>query len=335
MPLIITPGQLVRRGQFYRQFGQLLTAGIPVLKALDLISHNPPAHSFRKPTQDMIAQVSQGSTLSEAMQHLGKWVPSFDLALVEAGERSGRLDAVFRLLSDYYEDRAAVARRMIGDLLYPVFLLHFGVLIFAFVKWVQGNAGVFGFAMSILVVLVPLYIVVFLIIYAAQGRRGAKWRSFLERLLRPVPVLGSARHYLALSRLSAALEALINAGVNILEAWEMAAAASGSPAIYRTVLAWRPLVNAGQTPAEVVNAARSQFPELFANLYHSGEVSGQLDDSLRRLHVYYRDEGTQKVKILTLMVPKAVYLIVAGLVALWVIRFYTSYFDQVRKAGGF
>jgi type II secretory pathway component PulF len=334
MSFIVTPSQLIRRGQFYRQLGQLIAAGIPIIKALDMLTRNPPARSFQQPIQLMIARLSEGSTFAEAMHHLGNWVPSFDLALVEAGEKSGRLDQVFRLLADYYEDRAAVARRMIGDLLYPVFLFHFGILIFAFIEWFKGGTSLFGFALGILEVLIPIYVVVFLMLFGAQGKRGVKWRSFLEKLLRPVPLLGAARHCLALSRLSAALEALINAGMNILEAWEMAAAASGSPAMYRTVLAWRPQVNAGQTPAETVRAARSQFPELFANLYYSGEVSGQLDETLRRLHVYYRDEGTQKVRMLTLIIPKAIYLGVAAFVAFKVITFYTGYFNDINKAIG-
>jgi type II secretory pathway component PulF len=61
----------------------------------------------------------------------------------------------------------------------------------------------------------------------------------VERTLRWVPILGKARQDLALARLAAALEALLNAGVPIIGAWELAATASGSPALRRTVLTWR------------------------------------------------------------------------------------------------
>ena len=46
-------------------------------------------------------------------------------ALVKAGDRSGRLDACFKLLAGYYEERAQMARQMISDLVYPVFLVPF------------------------------------------------------------------------------------------------------------------------------------------------------------------------------------------------------------------
>jgi type II secretory pathway component PulF len=172
------------------------------------------------------------------------------------------------------------------------------------------------------------------LLYAAQARRGEKWRSFLERILRPVPMLGTARHSLALARLAAALEALINAGVRIIEAWELAAAASGSPAIYRAVTAWKPEVMAGRTPSEVVSASR-QFPEVFANLYHSGEISGQLDDTLRRLHAYYQEEGSRKMHFVSQWVPRMIYFGVAILVGYKVIMFYMGHINDIKNAGGF
>src|SRR5256885_3087592 len=131
-------------------------------------------------------------------------------------------------------------------------------------------------------------------IFAAQGRRGESGRAFLERFFRAVPLFGSARQNLALARLAAALEALITAGVSIIEAWELAATASGSPALRRAVLAWKPEVLAGQTPAEAVNRSGA-FPELFANLYHTGEITGQLDETLDHLHRLYQEEATRKL----------------------------------------
>jgi type II secretory pathway component PulF len=187
------------------------------------------------------------------------------------------------------------------------------------------------FFLETFAILLPIYGGIALIIYAAQGRRGAHWRSIFEKFLRPVPVLGTARHCLALSRLSAALEALINAGVTSVEAWEMAAAACGSPRILHTVLAWRSQVMSGTLPSDAVNAAPREFPEVFRNLYKSGEVSGQLDDSLKRLRDYYQEEGTTKLHLLAQWMPKFVYFIIAGFIAFKVISFYTGYFNQINQ----
>jgi type IV pilus assembly protein PilC len=333
MPLIITPGQLSRRADFYHQLGQLTGAGLGLMRALEQLKRNPPDRSYREPIGRVLAQITDGSTLTDSLRRAGHWLPAFDLALLEAGEHSGRLEACFRLLADYYTDRARLARQMIGDLAYPAFLLHFAIFIFPFAQFfTSGNWAVY--LCQTMGVLIPLYAVVALMIFAAQSRHGETWRACFESLLHPIPVVGLARHYLALARLATALEALLSAGVTIIEAWELAATASGSPALRRTVLGWRPLVDGGQTPAEAVSAS-GKFPELFASQYATGEISGKLDDTLQRLHVYYQEEGSRKLQAVSRWTPRAIYFCVVLMIAYRVIHFYTGYFNQVRDAGGF
>ena len=181
-------------------------------------------------------------------------------------------------------------------------------------------------------VLLPLYALVALAVYAGQGAHGETWRRWLERVLRPVPVLGVAGRNLALGRLAAALGALLDAGVTVIEAWELAGAASGSPALRRTVLAWRPDLDRGRTPAETVRD--SGVFQIFSSQYASGEISGQLDDVLKRLHVYYQEEGSRKLHAVARWLPRAVYLVIMLAIAYNVIRFYTSYFGQLKQIMG-
>jgi len=303
-----------------------------VIRALEQIKANPPARSFREPLQRLLDELARGATLAESLQQLG-WLPVFDVALVEAGERSGRLDACFRLLADYYNDRATLARQVIADLIYPVALFHMAVFIFPFAQFfLTGNllaylAKTFG-------VLIPIYIFIGLAIYATQSKHGEPWRARIESLVRRIPMLGTARHYLALSRLAAALEALTNAGVNVVAAWDLAAAASGSPALRRAIAAWKPRLVAGQTPSEAVRAC-PLFPEMFANLYASGEVSGKLDDSLRHLHRVYNEDGARKLHAFAQWTPRLVYLLVALMIACKVVQFWLGYFNEINNASHF
>lgn len=333
MALIFTPGQLTQRSEFYHQLGQLLSAGISLPSALEEVARHPPSRAYREPIHQLQADLSGGYTFAEAVERLGSWVPSFDQALISAGEHSGRLDAGFRLLADYYSDRARIARQMIADLAYPVFLFHFAVFIFPFPKLFQtGNWWVYG--LQTFGVLLPIYAILLAVVYASQGRHGELWRSWVESLVGFVPILGKAQRYLALARLSAALEALLSAGVSIIQAWELAAAASGSPALRRAVVSWKPQVDAGQTPAEVVRAS-SRFPEMFVSQYSTGEISGRLDDTLRLLHRFYQEEGTRKLHAVAQWTPRAVYLFIVLMIAFRVVRFWTDYFGQVQAAGGF
>jgi type IV pilus assembly protein PilC len=334
MSFIVTPRQFTQRAELYHQLSQLTSAGIGVVPALEQIRRNPPASSFRQPLQNFLDELAKGRTLSDSLQS-GGWLPVFDTALIDAGERSGRLDACFRLLADYYNDRARVIKLVIAQLIYPVGLVHLAAFIFLIVlpfAASQFNASLTWLFIRAALVLAPLYGIVALAIYALQGKHGENWCARLESLLRPVPLLGAARHYLALSRLAAALEALISAGVNVVEAWSLAATASGSPAFRRAVAAWKTQLADGRTPAELVRACRL-FPETFANLYASGEVSGKLDETLRRLFSYYQEEGTHKLNLFATWTPRLAYGIVAVIIAYNIIQFYTNYFNAALNTG--
>jgi type II secretory pathway component PulF len=333
MPLFVTPGQFSQRAGFYHQLGQLVAAGLGIIPALVQVGHTPPARSYREPIRRVLGQLARGGTLAESLERSGHWFPAFDVALIRAGEQSGRLDTCFRLLADHYTERARITRQLISDLTYPVFVFHLAIFIFPFAKFfMSGDWAVY--ARQTLGVLIPLYAIVALLIYAAQSRHGEKWRAGVESLLHLVPVLGTARRDLALARLAAALEALLSAGVTIVEAWALAATASGSPAFRRIVRAWRPLLNAGKTPAEGVRAS-PRFPVFFANQYATGEVSGKLDETLGRLQKYYQEEGTRKLHALAQWVPRMIYLAVALLIAYRVVQFWLGYFKQIQDAGGF
>jgi type II secretory pathway component PulF len=322
MPLLVTPGQLQRRAELYHQLSQLLSAGIGLMQALETLRRSPPDRSFREPLASLHEYLTRGSTFGDALAAVGAWTPSFDVALLRAGEQSGRLPACFKLLADYYNERAQLARQVLNDMAYPLFLFHFAIFLGPLPALIT-SGNVLAYAGQTLGILVPLHAAVVLLLYAAQGKHGESWRSNLESLTRRLPMLGAARRSLALSRLAAALEALINAGVSIIDAWELAASASGSPALRRAVLAWKPRVLAGATPAQVVTGC-AEFPELFANLYHTGEISGKLDESLDRLSVLYREEGSRKLRQVAAWTPKLVYFGIVLMIAWRVVSFYAG-----------
>lgn len=323
MAFIVTPRQLDQRSELFHQLAQLTSAGIGIIPALEQIKRSPPSRSYREPLQGLLDELTRGATVTDALYRLG-WLPAFDQALVGAGEKSGRLDACFRMLATYYSDRSRLIKQVISQLIYPVGLIHFAAFIFLVVlpfAHSQFNASLTLLFAEAALVLSPLYVATVLLVYVTQGKHGEKWRSGIEAVLRPVPVLGTARRYLALSRLAAALEALISAGVNIFDAWDLAAAASGSPALRRAVANWRPEVTAGQLPSEAVRHC-GLFPETFANLYASGEISGKLDESLRNLHRLYADDGARKLHNFAQITTRSIYLLVMLIIAYQIIQFY-------------
>lgn len=327
--MITSPRQFNQRAELFHQLAQLTSAGLGIIPALEQIKRSPPTRSYREPVRRLLEELAQGATVADSLHRLG-WLPAFDLALIEAGERSGRIDACFRLLAGYYHERARLIRQMAADLMYPVFVYHLSVFVVTLLEFLWSGPWL----LVLLGGLLPVYAATAFLMYASQDQRNEAWRAKVEAISRPIPVLGTARHYLALARLAAALEALISAGVNIFEAWDLAAAASGSPALRRAVAAWKPNLTAGQTPSEMVQTC-SQFPEMFAGLYASGEVSGKLDESLRNLNRLYDEEGLRKLHLVATWVPRMIYFMVALIVAYIVIRFWIGYFNQINQLSHF
>jgi len=321
MPLITTPKQLNQRAELYHQLGVMTTAGLSIHKALEHLQSNPPSLALRAPISQLLANLAEGHTVSESVRMIDKWLPTFDVALIDASERSGRLDVCFKLMAVYYRERAQMVRQMISDMAYPAFVFHFAVLIFAFVDLIKPTGTFAHFIWTIVAILVPIYAVVFFIIYACQGRHGESWRGKMEEIFSRIPLLGTARQDLALARLSMALESLLNAGVPIVTAWELAATASGSPALDRTVQRWKGPFQEGSSPSELVSRS-DRFPQLFANLYHTGEVSGTTDQTLTRLHMLYQTEGAARMKNLSQWTAKVIHIGVLLVVAWRIVSWY-------------
>jgi len=331
--LLITPGQLSSRSELFHQLAQVTASGLGLISALEILQRNPPRPSFRAPIARLLRQLNEGSSFGESLEHSGRWLSSFDVALLQAGEQSGRLPDCFRVLSKYYAERAQLARQVIGFAIYPLIVFHVAVFIFPVGKLTDLvlKGAVVPFVLQKLIVLLPVYGLAFFLASALQSTRGEMWRATVERWLALVPVLGKARRSLAIARLAIALEALLNAGVNIIEAWELAAAASGSPALRRVVTRYKPELLAGRTPSEMVSSHR-EFPTTFASLYHAGEISGTLDDAMKRSHAYFEEEGSRKTKQFVFSLAGALVGGVMLLAAYNIIRFYLGYFQQINDA---
>ena len=190
----------------------------------------------------------------------------------------------------------------------------------------DGDVG--GFIGRKVVFFVPFYAVAAFAVYAAQGSRGRVWRSVLEGWVQWVPFLGRARRSLVLSRLSLALDALLNAGVSTVRAWPLAAAASGSPAMEREIRRWIPQIENGRTPAEIIVRSR-QFPNHFSSIYASSELSGRVDDALPRLSVHYQEEGLRLSRVSANLLTAIIYGAVMLTAAYQIVSFWLGFYGQI------
>lgn len=335
MPLFLTPRRLDQFGELYHQTGTMLGSGLTLPRTLELIRDAPPAASFRPHLNRVLADLRQGATFSEALANVRGWLPDLDIALIAAGEQSGRLDACCLRLATYYKDRARLLRAIFADLAYPVFLLLLVLLIFppgalARLVW-QGDVA--GFLIPKLQILAAVALIQVLLLALNRTGQASGFRRAWEEVLHAIPIFGRARRSMALARLTLALEALLNAGVNILDAWPLAAAASGSPTLEAAAARARERMVAGETPGEAI-AREAAFPAKFTSLYRSGELSGRLDQSLAYLHADYADEAARLYKRLAEWTPRLVFLLIAGVVGYFIVTFWTGYFSGLLDGAG-
>lgn len=317
-----------RRAAFFDQWAALLDAGVPLLDALRHLSEHPPLPGVARRLLGAIDRIQAGATLTEAFRASKIPLLPLERAVLEAAEQSGRLVASLRLLAEEARQRATLSRQVWSGLAYPLFLLHFAALVLPLPEWVRsGDVG--AYAARVLGVLVPFHGAVWGLLWWSRRERQSSGTAAGEAVLDAIPLLGSGRRALGLSRLAGGLKLLIEAGVSVPEAWRLAARACGSARVCRAVEDWWPRWQQGETPAE--SLGRSPWiPSLFADQYATGELSGRLDEVLGRLQGYYAEEARARLKAFADWLPRLVYLAVACWITWQVIRFWSAYFGQIE-----
>lgn len=328
MPPILTAGTSKRLSEFYHQLASMIAAGVSLPEALRLQIETPSARFIAKGLSRTQDYLEQGYHFAEALRESGDWLPPFDISLIDAAEKSGRLDSSFRLLSDYYQQRAELSGQVVSSLLYPLVIIHVAILVFptSLLVAMVVDGEVNAFLMGKLVILGPLYLILGLVFYFSQSQRGGAGQVLQERFYGLIPYLGKALREKALARFTVSLQALLNAGVGVTSAWGSAAEASGSVRLFKAVQAIVPKIEAGATPGEAIQAVRA-FPPMFVSLYNTGELSGDLDGTLNRLYQHYHLESARRLTAFTTWLPRFIVWIVMLYVAYSVLQFFLDYFS--------
>ncbi|RME91683.1 MAG: hypothetical protein D6766_11475 [Verrucomicrobia bacterium] len=332
--MIEMPGQVARLAQFYHGLANMLEAGIPLLQVVEKFRQGG-GWRLGRALRRLHERLLLGDTLTEALAATGRAFPSFDKALLAAGEQSGRLDHVARLLADYHRERYELMRSALQRMGYPALVVFVAVMVFppgAIVALIRGG-DVTAFVMSKLLTLAKLAAVFLVLTWFLQPGRGLWLRSLIEGVARWVPVWGKARYSRALARLALALDALLNAGVSVVQAWEMAGEASGSPRLLRACRKARRAMEEGATPSEAI-AATKAFPWDFVSMYASGEQSGRIDQSLAYLRRHHEEESRRGYRTLAVWIPLLLYLVILVVIAWHIVSFWLGYYQNVFQQYG-
>lgn len=124
----VSTGQLVA---FYSQLADLMTSGVPLLRALRLIEDQAGSPALKVVVGDIRDQVADGRRLAQAMGKHPQIFSNLVISLVEAGEEGSFLEDALRRLAKFVQHQNDLKGKVVGAMIYPVFVATFGVVIVA------------------------------------------------------------------------------------------------------------------------------------------------------------------------------------------------------------
>jgi type II secretory pathway component PulF len=304
---------------FYFQLSTMLSSGVSIVEALTTLSEQHRGRAHRV-FDDLAEHVSRGGSLSAAVVRYPETFDRFALAMVRSGESSGGLDTNLGLLGETIERFRNLRTRVITALLYPAILVHLAVLIPNLLILVK--FGFWPYVEVCLRSLVPIYAVVTAVWFLHQVLRQT--RLYSEFILGMFFFGGVARK-IALARLSRALASLHDAGVPVGTALETAGEAATNGTITEVFRRASKRVLAGRLLSESIADAPHIDP-LVLSMVETGERTGRLGDTLRKLAEYYDHEAYTAIERAAKVIPVLIYVGIAVYIGYKVVSFWLGYY---------
>ena len=323
---------LREKQSLYHSLAQLIRTGIPFPAALDKLAGTTRGGARRLVDAARLA-LANGRTVGEAFAAQRPAVTPLEASVLTAVEKSGQLDHGLRELSDYFGSLAQARALVIRRIQYPVFLLHFGIIVLgAPVLVLKGSREFFR---QVGTTFIFIYAAAAIVAMVAPVLRDAGATSAaVDRLLGCVPLIGKVRRSFALSRFCTVYGLQLNAGVNVIDALIAAGRASRSGLVSSAVDAAVPEVRGGAQVGPLL-AASGAFPAELMQSLIVGEETGRLDEELRRMAADLRQEAIGTLETLADWLPKFFYVAIVLYLA-WkiLVLFQTSIAPMYRDALG-
>ncbi|MCX5707914.1 MAG: type II secretion system F family protein [Candidatus Omnitrophica bacterium] len=166
---------------FYRELAQLVSSGVTIIEAIDIISRQGGYSQFNKVLAKISQDLKTGSSLGEAFLRYPEIFPPLHANMIKYSETSGRLAQGISSLADYLEKEYAMQQALIVGLAYPIFLLHAAMFLLPVVNAFGCNSG--GYLRGFLSIFVPVYGLVFLVCLALRMGKNEGFKTGMDRLI--------------------------------------------------------------------------------------------------------------------------------------------------------
>ncbi len=328
---------------FNQQFNTLIKAGLPILKALDLLAERAATPRLRPLLEDVRGRVREGASLSEALERQGSF-PKVYVTAVLAGEKSGNLTGVLDYYIAYQRVATGVRKKLIATLIYPVILVTVAAAIVTYlVTYVVPQFAKLYSDMSVELPLVTRLLLTLTVSYrgyfgAAVGLLVAGIIGLLiwsrteggglavDRLKLKIPILGDTWIKFQVAQFCRTLSTLLGGGTPLVSALSTAADSVQSRLVSSSIARAAELVREGQS-LHTALASSGIMPELGNEMIEVGEASGALSPMLGSVAEFYEEETNQRLATMIAVVEPAILVFMAIVIGFILISLYLPIFS--------
>lgn len=330
---------------FCRQMHTIARAGIPLVKGLRGLSASLRNYTFQQALNDIVERLEAGVELSTAMRAHPKIFQNLFVSLVSVGENSGRLDLVFKQLSEYMERDLATMKSIKTALRYPSFVIIAITIAMAIinVKVIPAFAGMFAkfgaqlpLPTRILIGVSDFFVNYWMYLFAGVAVAIA-WayhyintpegsRVWGRKKLRLI-VVGDIIERASLARYARSFGLMLNAGLPLSTALELSARAVDNPYLGDKIRGIRTGIERGEGLLQT-HLVSGMFTPLVLQMISVGEESGQVDTLLAEVATFYESEVEYDVKRLSDRIEPLMIVIMAGFVTVLALGIFLPMWDM-------
>ena len=328
---------------FNQQFVTLIRAGLPILKALDLLSERLTDAKLAPHIKAVREEVRNGALLSDAFERQGVFPPIY-VTSVLAGEKSGALGEVLDRFITYQKLALAVRKKLLLSLVYPCLLIVmvFGLMVFLvtfvvpkFAELYQSMSAQLPAATQFLIAVGTTarnYILagfLGLVVAAFAFRYWSKTEAGEEKLDRwklRTPLVGEIWIKYQVAQFARVLGTLLVGGIPLLQALETTSSSLGTRLLKNTLAQSGKMVKEGQSLSSAL-AKTKIFPGLSIDMIEVGESTGALPQMLASVAEFYEDDVNTRMAAALSLIEPAIMIFMGGFVSFVLVALYLPIFS--------
>lgn len=329
---------------FTKQLATMISSGVQLIEAFEIIRKQQKKRGFSKILYDIQLRIEEGDPLSKAMENHPTVFDTFYVSLIQAGEKSGKIDDILQRLSEYIEKSAKLAAQVKSALIYPISILIFtfltvaGLMVFVVPTFAQQYAESgkeLPFLTKIVVDMSDWLIANWMEIIGGSIASTMAFMSFkksefganlLDRAILKAPIMGPLVQKIAVGRFSSTLSSMLNSGVDLLDALEICSRSS-SRDMKKFIGEVIKDLEDGEKLSDSLGKGH-YFPEMVISMIEVGETTGSIDEMLNKVNQFYEEEVDEAIKGMMSMIEPVMLIVIGGAVGFIVIAMYLPVFDM-------